>query len=295
MSQTSSTATTAARAAGDLVSSEPTPAFTTADRIESILGRLRELVVVPEARLSLLVWGVLALLLAWFLARRAQRGPGWATWVGPTVAILRLAALVALAALVLSFIPAWLAPSFFVALLAAAAAVGWSLREVLPDVFASVWIVVERRIRPGVFVRGPSLEGRVESVGIRTTRLLTAAGSLVAVPNREFLQFVWSDESSRWPMCRAVLHVREGWSPAHLRRALTEAVLTSARVPLEPDLRVFRSSEDDTRWEVRCRVVSMTDLEAFRSELPERFARHAAGLRHAAQPDVGAKTDEPAP
>jgi hypothetical protein len=35
----------------------------------------------------------------------------------------------------------------------------------------------------------------------------------------------------------------------------------------------------------------MTDLEAFRSELPERFARHATGLRTAAQPDVGAKTD----
>jgi len=81
-------------------------------------------------------------------------------------------------------------------------------------------------------------------------------------------------------------------SPSSIPWALTEAVLTSARVPLEPDLRVFRSSEDDTRWEVRCRVVSMTDLEAFRSELPERFARHAARLRTAAQPDVGAKTDE---
>lgn len=246
-----------------------------ADRVESILSRLRELVVVPEARVSLLVWGLFALGLAWFLARRAQQGPGWATWVGPAVALLRLAALLSLSALVLSFIPAWLAPSFFVALLAAAAAVGWSLREILPDIFASVWIVVERRIRPGVFVRGASIEGRIESVGLRATRVLTAAGSLIAVPNRAFLQDVWSDESSRWPMCRAVLHVRDGRPAAEVRAALTDAVLTSARVPLEPDLRIFRSSEDESRWEVRCRVVNMTDLEALRSELSERFERYA--------------------
>lgn len=288
---TTSTASVAAPAPrGPALTDVDGPATTTADRIELLLGRLRELVVVPEARLSLLVWAMVALALAALLARRAQRGPGWATWIAPAVAVLRLVALVALAALLLSFIPAWMAPSFFVALLAAAAATGWSLREVLPDVFASVWIVVERRVRPGVFVRGPELEGRVESVGLRATRLLTPAGSVVAVPNRVFLRDVWSDESARWPICRAALHIREGWSPAHIRRALTDAVLTSARVPLEPDLRIFRASDDDTRWEVRCRVVSMADLEALRSELPERFARHAEGLRLAAQAEVGSKS-----
>jgi small-conductance mechanosensitive channel len=252
------------------------PGLVTIDRVVSIFGRLRELIVVPEARVSLLAWGVLALLLAWLLARRAQRVAGWSTWVGPAVAVLRLIALVLLAALVLSFIPAWLAPSFFVALLAAAAAVGWSLREVLPDVFASIWIVVERRIRPGVFVRGEDLEGRIENVGIRVTRVLTGAGSVIAVPNREFMQRVWSDEASRWPLCRAVLTIEQPLSADAVRRALVEAVSTSARVPLNPELRVFRSSEDDRRWEIRCRVVSMADLEAFRSELPERFARYAS-------------------
>jgi len=269
---TTATTATVARAVDSTASP---PSMSTIERIISVSTRLRELVVVPEARLSLLFWGLLALACAWLLARRAQRGPGWATWVGPAVALFRLAGLVLLAALLLSFIPAWLAPSFFVALLAAAAAVGWSLREVLPDLFASIWIVVERRIRPGVFVRSDRLEGRIESVGLRATRVLTAAGSLIAVPNREFLSRIWSDETSRWPMCRAVLVVRDGRSPAEVRTALTEAVLTSARVPLDPELRIFRSSEDQTRWEVRCRVVSMADLEVFRSELPERFARYS--------------------
>lgn len=262
----------------------------TIDRIVSIADRLRELVVVPEARFSLLLWGLVALLFAWLLARRAQRVVGWATWVGPAVALLRLAALIILSALVLSFIPAWLAPSFFVALLAAAAAVGWSLREILPDVFASVWIVVERRIRPGVFVRGDGLEGRIESVGIRATRIQTAGGSLIAVPNREFLSKIWSDETSRWPMCRAVLFISDGRSASEVRSALTDAVLTSARVPLEPELRIFRSSEDGSRWEVRCRVVSMTDLEAFRSELGERYQRYAEGRSREARSRPDAAT-----
>ncbi len=244
------------------------------------VGELRDLVVGPEARLTLALWALVVLAAAWLLARRAQRVEGWATWVAPVVAALRFAGLVLLAMLVLSIIPTWLAPSFFVAVAAAAAAIGWSVREIVPDVFASLWLVVERRVRPGVLVASGDVAGKVERVGLRSTRLRTVDGRRLVVPNREFLQRTWADASGGRPRCRAELKVPAGASADGVRSALTQAVLTSARTPLDPELRIARTFDDPDRWEVQCRVVELEDVELLRTELPERFARYLSPADH---------------
>ncbi len=67
----------------------------------------------------------------------------------------------------------------------AALAIGLALQETLANFFSGIWIQTEQALAPGHYVRleGQNVEGFVESVGWRTTRIRVLAGSLVVIPN----------------------------------------------------------------------------------------------------------------
>ena len=56
-------------------------------------------------------------------------------------------------------------------LMAGGAALGWSARDVLPDIIAGLVITFERRIRKGMWVRGEGFSGSVEQLGLRASWL----------------------------------------------------------------------------------------------------------------------------
>ena len=67
----------------------------------------------------------------------------------------------------------------------AALAIGLALQETLANFFSGIWIQTEQPLAPGHYVRleDQKVEGFVERVGWRTTRIRVLAGSLVVIPN----------------------------------------------------------------------------------------------------------------
>jgi small-conductance mechanosensitive channel len=63
-------------------------------------------------------------------------------------------------------------------------AVALALQDTLSNFFSGLYLVVDKPVRPGDFVRiDPSYEGYVEAIGWRSTRLRTLGSSLVIIPN----------------------------------------------------------------------------------------------------------------
>ncbi|MEM1023605.1 MAG: mechanosensitive ion channel family protein [Myxococcota bacterium] len=236
--------------------------------IRATLRGLRELLVVgAEERLVWLAVAVLAVVGAWLLTRgRRGRLPQPLSILAGS---LRALAILVAMALLLSLSPAWLAPALFIAFSAAAAAVGWSFRDVLPDINAWLWLLIERRVVRGTPIAGESAEGVVERLGIRSSWIRSSDGRRQVVPNRRLLTENLVIESGRWP--RVEVRIRRRCDAATLRRAARQAVSSSPLVPIEPEMRLSGLPEAEDQWLVSCRIVSLTQRARFEGELQERL------------------------
>lgn len=270
----SSTTTTTATASAP---APPSPDVPGASVIIDALSSFRDLVVVgPEQRVFWFIVALIAVGSSWFLSRGLKpRGGRLGALIGVATSVARAIALILVAALTLSLIPAWLAPALVIALGAAAAALGWSLRDVLPDLVASVWLLIERRVQAGASIVGGPDEGVIERLGLRSTWVRTPDGRRRVVPNRSLLASSLQLEPPRWPRVRVELdlelELRESLlAPEQIRSTIKEAVLTSAWVPVEPETVVERSTRTDGRWTVAARLVSLEHRARFEGELRER-------------------------
>jgi small-conductance mechanosensitive channel len=95
----------------------------------------------------------------------------------------------------------------------AALAVGLALQETLANFFSGIWIQTEQPLSPGHYVRieaagGQPVEGFVERVGWRTTRVRVLAGSLVVVPNSKVAQAIVTDFTLPEPTISVVMSFR---------------------------------------------------------------------------------------
>jgi MscS family membrane protein len=82
-------------------------------------------------------------------------------------------------------------------------ALALAAKESIENLFASFTILADKPFTVGHTVRLGSLEGTVERIGFRSTRLRTADGSLLIIPNKKLI-----DESLENLSARATLHVR---------------------------------------------------------------------------------------
>ncbi|MHB1260097.1 MAG: mechanosensitive ion channel family protein [Thermoplasmatota archaeon] len=128
-------------------------------------------------------WGLLRILRMGLerLARRKVRFQPAARVTGRVVSVLlySLAFLTILSEYGISITP------LLTGLGLAALAIGLALQETLANFFSGIWIQTEQPLAPGHYVRleGQNVEGFVERVGWRTTRIRVLAGSLVVIPN----------------------------------------------------------------------------------------------------------------
>ncbi|HAT10284.1 MAG TPA: hypothetical protein DCS97_06765 [Planctomycetes bacterium] len=60
-------------------------------------------------------------------------------------------------------------------------------KDTLANLFGSVMIMLDRPFRVGDFINAKGVEGSVEEIGFRSTRIRTPANSLVSVPNSELV------------------------------------------------------------------------------------------------------------
>jgi small-conductance mechanosensitive channel len=148
----------------------------------------------PEPRLvvahklvavSLAVLGVSVLMRVGLRSIEAygRSNPGLRSSAGMGKAVVWVVGLAVDAVLVSEALGISLAPAL-TALGVGSLAVALALQDTLSNFFSGLYIVVDKPVRPGDFIRiDPTYEGYVESIGWRSTHLRTIANNLVIIPN----------------------------------------------------------------------------------------------------------------
>ena len=112
-----------------------------------------------------------------------RSNPALKSSAGVGKAVIWMVGLAVIAVLVSDALGISLAPAL-TALGVGSLAVALALQDTLSNFFSGLYLVVEKPVRPGDFVRvDPSYEGYVESIGWRTTHLRTLQNNLVVIPN----------------------------------------------------------------------------------------------------------------
>jgi small-conductance mechanosensitive channel len=135
--------------------------------------------------LALCVLGVSMLMRVAFRSIEAygRSHPGLRSSAGIGKAITWVVGLAVVAVLVSDYLGVSLAPAL-TALGVGSLAVALALQDTLSNFFSGVYLVVDKPVRPGDFIRvDPAFEGYVESIGWRSTHLRTLANNLVVIPN----------------------------------------------------------------------------------------------------------------
>jgi small-conductance mechanosensitive channel len=251
--------------------SAPPSATALDDALLGLLPVLPEAGVGTAARLLLL--GALALLAAAWLAR--ARAPLRSRGLLPTLTLLgesalRVAAAGLLLAAVASLAPGLIGPAVPWVAVAAAIAVGWSLREVARDWVAGIVLAAENRITAGTYVSGDGFAGSVERVSLRTTRVRTARGATLDVPNRALLSSTVGVRATPWPTVTVRVTVADG-DPLHTRERLVTLALACPWIAPGDAPTVAR--EDDGSWRIEAHILDADWTPSFTEAMRSGAAR----------------------
>lgn len=221
----------------------PVPLGWTAGFVAALvtLNRLQERVdstLVRQARV--LLWAVTIAMAAWALVRAARVGlekvgQRHKAFQPASRVTSRLVSLLLYAAAFLTILAQYgisITP-LLTGLGIAALAVGLALQDTLSNFFASIWIQTEDAIAPGHYVRveGQNVEGFVERVGWRTTRIRVLAGNVVVIPNAKMAQAIVTDLSLPTPAMnvKMVFQLPFDLDPARAIAILVEEAKAAAK------------------------------------------------------------------
>jgi small-conductance mechanosensitive channel/CRP-like cAMP-binding protein len=166
-----------------------------------------------------------------------------------------------------------------------AVVVGFAMQSTLADLFSGIAIGLERPYRVGHWIQiDNALTGQVVEINWRATRLRTADGNTVVMPNSKLAaaQIVNFDEPA--PLYRASLQIPldARVPPGIAKDALVAAALKSMRVLTSPPpfVETKEMREASVLYEVRYWVDSYADDTAIRDEVATSvwYALDAAGI-----------------
>ncbi len=102
-------------------------------------------------------------------------------------------------------------------------AVALAAKDTLSNIFGSLMIILDRPFHIGDWVKAGDLEGTVEEVGFRSTKIRTFAKTLISVPNNKVADMA-IDNFSRMPKRRIKLSVGVTYetTPAQMREAVSQ-------------------------------------------------------------------------
>jgi small-conductance mechanosensitive channel len=112
--------------------------------------------------------------------------------------------------------------------------VALALQDTLSNFFAGIYLLIDRPIRPGEFIRlDGGQEGYVDAIGWRSTRLKTLAPSTVIVPNATLSKAVITNFGATNPrlVLGTTIDVALEEDPAKVEAALTDEVKTAIDIP----------------------------------------------------------------
>lgn len=209
----------------------------------------------------------------------ADRGllPRAATWAQLSFRVL--SGIAGLGA-VIAWLPPSLQPAVPWMLIAAALALGWSVRDLSQDWAGAFSLMVDGRVRPGQWVSTSAGDGIVQSVTLRTTWINDSTGRKISIPNRLFVREAFVTERGKWPTIELQLEIDPSIGPARVRQTIIEAV--AANPWSAPDgLDMVKATEHPHMWLLRARLLAgeFSDMfeAALRDHVAERLARPIPG------------------
>lgn len=92
-------------------------------------------------------------------------------------------------------------------------AVALALQDTLANVFSGIWIQTQGSMQPGHYIRleDQKLEGFVDEVGWRTTKVRTLPGNLIVIPNQAVAKTTITDFSSPEPKMGTSITIMTGF------------------------------------------------------------------------------------
>lgn len=270
--------TTLAAVCASVFAGAPASAQATLDRAETSGFDLEEILgareTVPMSGLITFAFGALIFALLASLLRRLRNRLGPRGILPTTLAVAHLLAkLVALSLAVLFFLsllPTRAGLMFLLALAGLAVAVGWSIRDVIPDFLAGLILTFERRVRRGMWISSATFSGQVEQVGLRASILRDERGSELLVPNRELLRAPLASDPHREREKDVTLRIDATWDAELVRMSISDAVLSSPWAAPGQRPLVFRDPDEPWLWRVRARLLEPRFGVQFEGELLER-------------------------
>lgn len=227
----------------------------------------------PESIVSLFV----SILLVWVLLfavrrlrrRLAQRGL-FPFILSASSGALRVALALLIVLSLARLFPRSLGPVLPWLVVSIAVGLGWALREPATDVFAWATFMLERRIRPGVWISGADFAGTVESVRLRSTTIRAQDGQAYGIENRKLLRgpLLWDPKGAAER--ELSLRVSAKVPSRAIRRAIQDAVLLSPYVHTGWAPTITQDPVKPTYWHVRARLLDPAYGQRFSGEVLER-------------------------
>lgn len=186
-------------------------------------------------------------------------------------------------------------------LLAASAALGVALgfaaQDLLKNVFGGLIVVFDQPFQVGDKISVGGTYGEVVSIGLRSTRIVTADDNLVTVPNSQVVQEQVANANAGQLNCQVVtdLYLPGRVDEKMAKEIAFDAAVTSQYVFLEKPIQVFVSDQFRTTFVTRVRVRAYVLDPRFefllQSDITERaregFRAEGLAAEHEWYPPVG--------
>lgn len=104
-------------------------------------------------------------------------------------------------------------------------AISLSVQDVLKNFVAGIFLLLEQPFRIGDRIQVHEMQGRVQTIEIRTTKLITDEGLEVIIPNGiVFTEIVTNRTASEYSLVTIYLTLKEGQNLAEISKKVTETL-----------------------------------------------------------------------
>ena len=224
----------------------------------------------------------LIIAVSWLLAKGVERFFPWLAervtgrlrlYILPSVPVLRLLILIGAIVSIVPLVINLTVHNSLAIIGATGLALGFAVKDYVSSIMAGVVALYERPYRPGDWVQIEGAYGEVQSVKLRSLRLLTPDATVVTIPSIKLWQtnIFNANDGKRNLMCVVDFYLEPRHDAALVRQTLYDVALTSPYIDLEsPILVIVAEKPWGTHYQVKAYPVDGRDQFQFISDLTIR-------------------------
>ena len=194
-------------------------------------------------------------------------------YILPLVPILRIVIIVITVLSVFPMVVRPTAQNVFALFGAVGLALGFAFKDYVTGLIAGIVVLYEQPYRPGDWVTVGGSYGEIESMGLRSFRMVTPDDTVVTVPHAR----IWSDniananDGKREHLCVANFYLHPAHDAGAVRQKLLDVALASPYLQMKLPIRVVASEQPwGTQYRVKAYPVDGRDEFAFISDITIR-------------------------